>query len=190
MLIIPSAVGRITPYDPNELQRSAATLRCVADVFTEYHIKAAIEPIREAEVSLIHKFAEAKQYIAEVNHPGVSHINGDVYHMLTEEKHIGEAILDAGDLLLNLHLGDSNRDSLGEGCLDVDTIIMALYLIGMNNEGRFVTGEPIGPSANPFAAMYGYPEQRMLDRLVNDTVSCFRERERVVLSMTDSEVPS
>lgn len=184
ILIIPSAVGRITPYDPYEMERSAATLRRVADVFVEYHVKAAIEPIREAEVSLIHKFADAKRYIAAVDHPGVAHINGDVYHMLTEEKHIGEAILDAGDLLINLHLGDSNRDALGEGCLDVDTLIIALYLIGMNNAGRFVTGEPIGPSANPFAAMYGYPDPKMLDRLVHDTVNCFREREEAVMGMS------
>ena len=30
--------------------------------------------------------------IKAVNHPGVKHINGDVYHMQTEEPHIGEAL--------------------------------------------------------------------------------------------------
>jgi hypothetical protein len=33
------------------------------------------------------------QYIEVVNRPGIAHINGDVYHMLTEKSHIGEAIL-------------------------------------------------------------------------------------------------
>ena len=105
--------------------------------------------------------------------------------MLTEEKHIGEAILEAGEMLINLHMGDTNRDALGEGSLDVDTIIMALYIIGMNKPGRFVTGEPIGPSANPFAAMHGHPGKDMLDRLVNSTAACFREREEAVLGLNE-----
>ena len=31
---------------------------------------------------------------------GVQHINGDLYHMQSEESHIGEAILQAGDQLI------------------------------------------------------------------------------------------
>jgi sugar phosphate isomerase/epimerase len=51
---------------------------------------------------------------------------------------------------VNLHMADSNRCALGKGSLDVDTIIMALYLIGCNQEGIFVTPEPLGPSGDPF----------------------------------------
>ena len=105
-----------------------------ADWFVEYGVKAAIEPIRAAETSLVHTVADAKRYIRKVDHPGVAHINGDVYHMQSEESHIGEAILDAGDSLVNLHFADSNRCALGEGSIDVCTIIRALYLIGHNRE--------------------------------------------------------
>ncbi len=58
--------------------------------------------------------------------------------MQAEESHIGEAILQAGDRLVNLHLAESNRCALGEGSLDLDTIIMALYVIGYNRAGRYV----------------------------------------------------
>ena len=177
ILVVPGAVGRPTPYDHMEFERSVETLRIVADMFTQYHIKAAIEPIRSAEVSFVHTVADAKCYIEAVNHPGVFHINGDVYHMQSEEAHIGEALLDAGEMLVNLHMADSNRCALGDGALDLDTIIMALYLIGYNQDGKFVTPEPLGPGGDPYPAMYGKPNTERLDTLVQQTVTYFRERE-------------
>lgn len=181
MLIVPGAVGRPKPYDDSEFERSVESLGLVADLFVEYNIRAAIEPIRAEEVSFIHTIAEAKKYIAAVNHPGVQHINGDVYHMQFSESHIGEAIIDARDMLVNLHMADSNRCALGDGSLDLDTVIMALYLIGYNSDDRFVTPEPLGPGGNPYPAMYGKPDRDFLDKLVMQTVSYFREREEILL---------
>jgi len=180
MLVVPGAVGRPESYDDMEFARSVETLQLVADLFTKHHVKAAIEPIRSAEVSLVHTVADTKAYIQAVNHQGVAHINGDVYHMQSEESHIGEAVLDAGDMLVNLHLADSNRCALGEGSLDVDTLIMTLYLIGYNQEGRFATPEPLGPGGAPYPAMYGKPQQDVLDKLVQQTVTYFREREEIL----------
>lgn len=181
ILVVPGAVGRPHPYDSTEFQRSVETLQLVADLFVKHNVKAAIEPIRSAEVSFIHTFEEAKQYIAAVNHPGVKHINGDVYHMQAEESHIGEALVNAGDMLVNLHMADSNRCALGDGSMDLDTIIMALYLIGYNREDRFVTPEPLGPGADPYPAMNGMPDKALLDRLVMQTAVYFREREEALL---------
>ena len=176
------AVGRPQKYDDMEFERSVETLRLVADLFVQYKIRAAIEPIRSAEVSFVHTVADAQKYIQIVNHPGVAHINGDLYHMQSEESHIGEAILAAGDQLTNLHLADSNRCALGEGSLDIDTVIMALYLIGYNVEGKFVTPEPLGPGGDPYPAMYGKPDKKMLDQLVIQTATYFRQREAELLS--------
>jgi len=181
MLVVPGAVGRPGPYDDMEFERSVETLKLVVDLFTKHSVKAAVEPIRSAEVSFVHTVADAKRYIQAVNHPGVTHINGDVYHMQSEEVHIGEALLEAGEMLVNLHMADSNRCALGEGSLDVDTIIMALYLIGYNQEGRFVTPEPLGPGGDPYPAMYGKPNKELLDNLVQQTAKYFREREKTLL---------
>jgi sugar phosphate isomerase/epimerase len=180
LLVVPGAVGRPQPYDAMEFDRSVETIRLVADLFVEHKVRGAVEPIRSAEVSLCHTVSDAKRYIAAVNHPGVAHINGDVYHMQTEESHIGEALLDAGDQLTNLHVGDSNRCALGKGSLDVDTMIMALYLVGYNTDGKFVTPEPLGPGGDPYPAMYGKPNKAKLDALVNRTARYFREREEAV----------
>lgn len=166
-LIVPAAVGRPTPIDDMEFERSAETLGLVADVFVEAGIRGAVEPIRSAEVSIVHTFADAERYIGMLNHPGVQHINGDVYHMLVEESHIADTVVRYGSRLTNLHLADTNRCALGDGSLDVDTLIMALYLIGHNNEYCYCTPEPLGPGCDPYPAMYGKPNELLLDALVS-----------------------
>lgn len=181
ILVIPTAVGRPARYDDSEWERGVDTMRRVADLFVKHGVPGAVEPIRSAEVSFLHTVADAKRFIADVNHPGVQHINGDLYHMQAEESHLGEAILEAGDRLKNLHLADSNRCALGDGSLDIDTVIMALYLIGYNTDGKFVTPEPLGPGGDPYPAMNGKPEPKALDRLVTQTATYFREREDALL---------
>ena len=124
----------------------------MSNVRRQKGIRAAIEPIRSAEVSLVHTISDAKAYLDAVSHPGVGHINGDVYHMQVEESHIGETLVKSGPRLTNLHLADSNRCALGDGSLDLDTIIMALYVIGYNQPGCYVTPEPLGPGGDPVSA--------------------------------------
>jgi D-psicose/D-tagatose/L-ribulose 3-epimerase len=180
ILVVPGAVGRPSAYDESEFERSVETLYRVGDLFVQYGIKAAIEPIRSAEVSFIHTIKDAKRYIQAVNHPGIQHINGDVYHMQSEEEHVGEAILEAGLRLVNLHLADSNRGALGQGAMDLDTIIMSLYLLRYNTQGKYATPEPLGPGGAPYPAMYGKPDKESLDRLVMNSITCFREREAII----------
>lgn len=182
VLVVPGAVGRPQAYDDAEFHRSVQTLKLVADRFVSTNIKAAIEPIRSAEVSFCHTIADALTYIGAVDHPGVQHINGDVYHMQSQESHIGTALLEAGDHLVNLHMADSNRCALGDGSMDLDTIIRALYLIGFNKPGCYVTPEPLGPGGDPYPAMNGNPDPALLDRLVQQSVTYFRAREEAVLS--------
>ena len=177
LLIVPGAVGRPDKYDDSEYERSLETLRIVGDIFEKYHVRGAIEPIRSAEVSLIHTFEEAKRYIQDLNCPWIEFINGDIYHMQSEEVHIGKTILDGKDYLYNLHLADSNRRALGKGSMDIDIIIKALYAI--NYQG-YVTAEPLGPGGNPYPAMNGKHDSRELDDLVEETVNYFRSRENML----------
>lgn len=182
-LIVPGAVGRPNPYDDMEFYRSVETLQIVAGNFLDVGIRGAVEPIRSAEVSFCHTFYDAKKYIESVSSPGVKHINGDTYHMLVEESHIGEAIIDAEEMLTNLHMADTNRGALSQGFLDIDTIIMALYVIGYNNDSYcFVTPEPLGPGGDPYPAMYGRQNPEKLDNLVKTSVRYFKERENEILS--------
>ena len=46
MLVCPAAVGRPGKYDDSEIARSIDSLSRVADLFVQYGVRAAIEPIR------------------------------------------------------------------------------------------------------------------------------------------------
>ncbi len=183
LIVVPSAVGRPEALDSSELFRSVNSLRQCSDSFKNSGIKAAIEPIRSAEVSLINSVDQALEYIKAVDCESINHINADTYHMLLEESHIGESIIKCEDQLVNLHVADSNRDALGSGMIDFDTVIMALYLIGFNTPGHFVTPEPLGPYPNPYALMNELCDTDVMDRLVSSSINYFREREAFVLSL-------
>lgn len=177
MLIVPAAVGRPEAYDDSEFDRSVEILRLVGDEFVKAGVQGAVEAIRSAEVSIIHTIAEVIRYIEAVDSPGIQHINGDVYHMHTEESHIGEAVLEAGQRMVNLHLADSNRMALGDGSMDIDTLLMALYVIDYTEGRRFATAEPLGPGGDPYPTMFGKPDAATLDKLVKDSVTYWRKRE-------------
>ena len=182
ILFAPGAVGRPTPYDDNEFHRAAEAIRILGDDFAAAGIRAAIEPVRSAEVSFCHTFAEAKRLIDMIDHPAVRHIAGDVYHMYTEEDHIGTTILEYGGMMTNLHMADSNRRALGQGSMNLDMILMALHAVGYNNESCFCSAEPLGPGGDPYPQMFGSPEPDVLDRLVRRTAEYFYEREREILA--------
>lgn len=181
LLVVPGAVGRPNKYDDFELDRVIESLQIVADVFVEYNVNGAIEPIRADEVSICHSFEDVVKLIKVLNHDRIKYINGDVYHMLHSESHIADTIIKYCDYLINLHIADTNRMALGTGMLDLDTILMSLYLVGYNNKRAFVSAEPLGPGADPYRQMYGKNDPVMLDKLVSDTVSYFNERESLLI---------
>lgn len=176
LIVVPSAVGRTQPEGSEELPRSAERLARLGEEFDSAGIKAAVEAIRADEVSLIHTIGQACSYIETVNHPAIQHINGDVYHMLYGERHVGEAILEAGHRLANLHLADTNRGALGTGMMDVDTILRSFYLAGGVSTGAFCTAEPLGAGRDPYSALTTTVDPQFADRLVNDTVGYLLER--------------
>lgn len=180
LLIVPGAVGRPNPYDNAEIDRSIESLTVIAELLLKNNIKGAIEPIRSVEVSIVHTVKETISYLEKLNSNGIQWINGDVYHMWSEEAHLTSAILEAGSKLVNLHLADSNRGALGTGFKDLDMIIRALYLIDYYQGKRFVTPEPLGKGGNPYPAMHGYPDARLLDEMVKTSYDYFREREEVI----------
>lgn len=182
LLVCPAAVGRPKAWDQDELSRSVESLSRIAHVFVEHNVRAAIEPIRSAETSLCHTVAEANAYIDLLGHPGVRHINGDVFHMLSEEGHIGKAIAEAGERLINLHMADTNRRALGLGMLDVDTVLRALYLLDYDQSDRFITPEPLGPGGDPYPAQHQMPDPAQMDALVSQTIGCLKARQSAVLS--------
>ena len=188
VLFTPGAVGRPQKYDDHEFDRAADAIRILGDHFEQAGVRAALEPVRSAEVSFGHTVDEIKRLIERIDHPAVRYICGDLYHLLAEETHMGEAIVSAGEQMVNLHMADSNRRALGEGVLDLDTVIMSLYAIGYNRADRFCTAEPLGPGGDPYPARFGNPDPAALDERVRTSVNYFREREEEVLGASPEEL--
>ena len=188
VLFAAGAVGRPVPDDAYDYQRSVESMKAIADTFVEYGIRGAIEPVRSDEVSVVHTFAEVKQMIEDIGHPGIRYIAGDVFHMQMGEAHIAGTVMDYPGMMTNLHLADSHRRALGTGILDVDTLLMALYLTGFNDPNCFCSPEPLGGGSDPYAQMHGYPDKAMLDQLVVQTASYFYEREETILTASDEEI--
>ncbi|WP_433046822.1 sugar phosphate isomerase/epimerase family protein [Dactylosporangium sp. CS-033363] len=182
------SVGRPVAFDSYELERSASTMRHVADDFAKAGIRGAVEPIRPEETSVAHTFEQVLRLLDLVGHPSIAHVNGDTYHMLSGELHIGATLLDHGHRMLNLHLADTNRRALGHGLLDLDVVIMALYAIGYQRGDNYCSAEPLGAGGNPYAAMNLPPQTEKLDELVRVTAETFRSREEEVLGATDDEL--
>ena len=181
-LLLPGANGRTTSLDADDEARSLDALRSVADRFRECDIKGAIEPVCASEVSFCHTIADALDYIDKLDHPGIRHVNADCYHMVQGHEPIGASIVRCGEKLVNIHVADTNRGALGTDALDVDTLIMALYIVGHNRTGRFVTFEPIDARLTPYEFMQTHHSAAWLDSLVMDTISFFRKREELLLS--------
>ena len=188
VLFSAGAVGRPVPDDAYDYHRSVESMKVIAETFAEYGIRGAIEPVRSDEVSVVHTFAEAKKMIEDIDHPGIRHIAGDVFHMQLGEEHIAGTIMDYSGMMTNLHLADSHRRALGTGMLDLDTILMALYLTGYNNPDCFCSPEPLGGGSDPYAQMHGYPDKEMLDQMVGQTASYFYDREKEILNASDEEI--
>lgn len=189
ILMHPCACGRNKRYDDYELLRGAEMFKIAAEDFSRSNVRCAIEPIRKDEVPFIHTFEQALEFINNINAEGVSHIYGDLYHMLLEETHIGKTLLSYGDKLTGLHMADTSRRALGSAMLDLDMVIMALYAAGKNNDSNFFcTAEPLGGGSSPYDQMYGINDPEVLDNLVKSTVTYFRERENVLLNASDEEL--
>jgi sugar phosphate isomerase/epimerase len=178
LILVPSAVGASGAFNENAYLRSIETAKVAAEKIKGSPVRIAVEPIRSAEVNLINTVNKALEYITGIDHSSIQHINGDIFHMINEEEHIGEAILAADDKLANLHLADSNRGAIGMGMTDIDLIISALYLIGYNQGDKFVTGEPLGVGGDPYSLMNQKANEEEYDFLVKQTLEYFRAREK------------
>ena len=162
--------------------RAAQALRVLGDEFVQAGIACAVAPSRPFDEGVAHTLAETQAFLREVDHPGIRALSADTFDMQSAEKHVAQAVIGGAPALINLHLSDRHRGALGEASFDVDILIMGLYIMGYQHGRRFVTFNPIGPSARPFAMSERLPDAARMDRLVHDTARYFRQREEIVLA--------
>jgi sugar phosphate isomerase/epimerase len=88
-----------------------------------------VEGINRYENSVSVSVADAVRWARAANSPNVRAM-ADVFHMNIEEADLGASLVEAGEMLAYVHLGDSQRLEPGQGHLDFDSVFVALRRMG------------------------------------------------------------
>jgi sugar phosphate isomerase/epimerase len=101
----------------------------IAPVAEEVGIPVILEPLNRYESHLLKSLDDAAQICRAVGSPGIK-MMGDFFHMNIEDDDMAQAIEDAADVLVYIHLADSSRYEPGTGHLDFTPGFAALKRIG------------------------------------------------------------
>jgi D-psicose/D-tagatose/L-ribulose 3-epimerase len=127
-----SSVGRADQVPAEEYKEQWATvvfhLRQLCNYAGERNLTLAIEPLNRFETDFINTCEQGLQMIKDVNHPSLL-LHLDSFHMNIEEKHLGDAILKAGEKLGHFHACGSDRGTPGNDHTDWASIFKALKTI-------------------------------------------------------------
>lgn len=85
-----------------------------------------LEPINRYESRYLNRVVDNARIVDAVAHPNAG-LLPDTFHMSIEEGNLGEALRSAGDRVVHVHLGDSNRLLPGHGLLDWPGVFGALH---------------------------------------------------------------
>ena len=108
----------------------AAFYRLVLDLVTGTPARVLLEPINRYESRYLNRIADNIRIIDAVAHPNAG-LLPDTFHMSIEEADMGQALIQAGNRIAHVHLGDSNRLLPGCGLLNWHDIFGALARWGM-----------------------------------------------------------
>lgn len=122
----------------------AAFYRQVLDLVTGTPARVLLEPINRYESRYLNRIADNIRIIDAVAHPNAG-LLPDTFHMSIEESDMGQALIQAGNRIAHVHLGDSNRLLPGCGLLNWHDIFGALAAVGYDgyvNLECSTTGDP------------------------------------------------
>jgi D-psicose/D-tagatose/L-ribulose 3-epimerase len=160
VVVIPAPAGRTAPTgEPQEeaeweaayqaeWQNAVDSVKQAAAYAAEREVLLAVEPINRYETFLVTNLDEGLRFIEDVGSDNLK-LHLDTFHMNIEEPDLAEAIHRAGDLLVNMHVSDSNRQAPGRGHIDFIALLKALKEI---NYAGMLTLEPVPPGSDPLLA--------------------------------------
>ena len=127
-----SAVGKARVLEPSERRaeraRAVEGLREVASFAGERGISLALEPLNRFENDMLNTVAQGLELCSGAEHENVGLLL-DTFHMNIEEKHLGEAIRQAGERLLHFHASENDRGAPGSGHVPWSEVADALRAI-------------------------------------------------------------
>lgn len=170
--MLPSGETRLRPKAPrdDEWWWSIEGMRAAAVEAERTGVRIAIEPLNRYEAYLVTTVSDALAYLVEVGSPWVG-LTLDTFHASIEEPDIAGAIRAAEKHLFHFHLGDTNRQALGRGHLDLPSVMEALRATGY--AGAAVL-EVMPPGPDPFQSIKDDQSPQVLDRYLAESLARLR----------------
>ena len=119
------------PGPPTERGRanSVQAIQRLADHAAASGISLGIEVVNRYESNLFNTARQALEFLDEVDRSNV-YVHLDTYHMNIEEPDMVSPVLQCGDRLGYVHVGESHRGYLGSGSVDYAGFFRALAQVG------------------------------------------------------------
>ncbi|MDR2757657.1 MAG: sugar phosphate isomerase/epimerase [Planctomycetaceae bacterium] len=129
-----SALGVFTGSSPkdNEWKWALDGMREVAEHAQNVGVKIAMEALNRFEAYFINCTTDNIRFAKELNHPAFG-IMYDTFHANIEEKNVTQAIHDAKDYLLHVHISENDRSTPGTGAVRWKETFTALHEIGYDD---------------------------------------------------------
>jgi sugar phosphate isomerase/epimerase len=186
LVVLPGPAGRTAPSGAphaenewligyqTELDLAVDSLRKLSAYAKERDIVLGLEPINRYETFLVNNVDQALRFIEQVGSENLK-IHLDTFHMNIDEPDLVNAVHKAGDLLVNMHISDSNRQAPGRGHIDFMHLIRALNDI---NYSGFLTLEPVPPGSDPLLMSSMSQNTPLRDIYAQESILYLRELEK------------
>jgi D-psicose/D-tagatose/L-ribulose 3-epimerase len=124
------------PLDPRGRENMIGGLRRLAGAAAGHGVTIGLEPVNRYESNAINTVGQALAVIEEIGEPNVV-VHLDVYHANIEERGLVAPVVEAGDRLGYVHVGESHRGYLGTGTIDFPAFFGALVNTGYTGPVTF-----------------------------------------------------
>lgn len=118
-----------TPMSEQGWSSSVSALRDLAERAAGLGVHVSLEVVNRYESNMLNTGRQALGYLDQVGHDNLR-VHLDTYHMNIEESDAFASVLDVGDRLGYVHIGESHRGYLGTGSVDFGSTFRALRRIG------------------------------------------------------------
>ena len=128
--VIYSAMRKfMTPATDRGVANSQAALARLAEKAAARGIRLSLEVVNRYETNVLNTARAGLRFLDGVGSDNVS-LHLDTYHMNIEESDMWQPVLDTGDRLGYVHIGESHRGYLGTGSVDFGSFFRSLDRLG------------------------------------------------------------
>jgi D-psicose/D-tagatose/L-ribulose 3-epimerase len=135
--VIHSAMGKyLEPASKRGLRNCVESLRRVAEAARSAGVTLGLEAVNRYESNVVNTAGQALAMIDDIGADNVV-VHLDAYHMNIEEGDLAGPVLECGERLGYVHIGECHRGYLGSGSIDFSKLFRALVHTGYDGPIAF-----------------------------------------------------